>query len=428
MTRDHPAGEGDTPVVHVTRSPRLLVPLWTVLGLVLGLLPPVGTAALGAPRLADEVAATTTVARLVDTRVSPSPVVLATPGTRRSILRIQGTVAGGERSAGQAVVRVRVTVVGTQRSTVRRLPSVVCTTCDLQQARFNVRARVGPGKHVVRVQALARGGRVLVSQELRVRLAVPSLRVRPSRLVPGSTDAARIKVRSGGVAATALLQVRDASGATVWSRSLPPGKRWTATWARATQSGGKAGPGRYRVTARVTPVVAHSGRSSITLTRAVRVTRPTGSIGRARLTPYGYWQPVRVTRPVGTFHLEVHQRSNQLLVVGRNGAVVRHIPITGNLSVGKPSFSRVQHRTALTYDFGYQWRLPWFVNLIAGRSIGSHAIPRHVTDGHPIMAVSQLGRSWPDTPVSAGCLRMHDVNARWVYDNVPNGTPVYWLS
>ena len=428
MARDRQASQDKTPAVPTTTSPRTLLALWTILGLCLGLLAPAGAAASGSPNTTAVVAVDSSVATLVDATVSPSSVVLAKPGTRASTVRVRGTVAGGDSSAGQAVDRVRVQVVGTTRAAVRRLPTEVCLTCGRQQARFDVGVRVGRGSQLLRIQALARDGRVLASQTRPVLLAVPSLRVTPSRLGPGSKRATRIKVRSGGIMAQAVVTVRAASGETVWSLSLPPGKQWTARWAGVAQSGETVAPGRYRVTARVSPVAAHGGPGSVVASRKVRVTRAPATVNRARLTRYGYWQPVPVARPVGTFHLEVHQRKNQLLVVGRHNTVVRHIPITGNQSVGKPSFSRVQHRTALTYDFGYQWRLPWFVNLIAGRSIGSHAIPRHVTDGHPIMAVSQLGRSWPDTPASAGCLRMHTLNARWVYDNVPNGTPVYWLS
>ncbi len=427
-TRDHPASQGNTPVVTAMTPPRAILPFGAILGLLLGLLAPTAATASGSPNVTTAATADSRVAEFVDARVSPSTIVLAKPGTRTSPVRVRGTVVGGDSSTGQIVDRVRVQVVGTKRSAVHRLPAAVCLTCDRQRARFDLRARVGRGKQLVRVQALARNGRVLASQTWTVRLAVPAVRVTPSRLGPGGTRAARIRVRSGGVMARAVVTVRAASGTTVWSRSLPPSKRWTARWAGVAQSGAKVGPGRYRVTVRVTPVAEHGGHTSVAVSRTVRVRRSGGTAGQARLTRYGYLQPVPVARSAGTFHLEVHQRKNQLLVVGRNNSVVRRIPITGNLSVAKPSFSRVQHRTALTYDFGYQWRLPWFVNLIAGRSIGSHAIPRHVTDGHPIMAVPQLGRSWPNTPVSAGCLRMHSVNARWVYDNVPNGTPVYWLS
>jgi hypothetical protein len=144
-------------------------------------------------------------------------------------------------------------------------------------------------------------------------------------------------------------------------------------------------------------------------------------------TRYGLLQPVRVRHRVGRFHVEVHQMKNQVLVVNRRNRGVRQIPVAGNPWYPKPAFSRVADRHRVSYDYAYEWRLPWFTRLVVGRGIGSHAIPRHRRHGYPSMRVADLGKApGAGAPLSRGCLRMAAANARWFFRHVPAGTPVYW--
>lgn len=236
---------------------------------------------------------------------------------------------------------------------------------------------------------------------------------------PGVATGTHVRVESSGPAITGRLSVRRVNGPTVRSWAIS-GVSSFSRWFDATA----VRSGYYLVTVTARP----TGRSEPTVrhTVQIRVVRPAPTV--ARTTQYGYVQPVPVRRPVNRRHLEVHESMNQLLVVDRRNETVRHIPIAGNPAVGKPKLSYVADPIRLSYDYGFEWRLPWFVRLVGGRGIGSHAIPRRVGDGHPIMRVADLGkRPGAGAPLSHGCLRMHDAHARWIHENLPRGTPVYWL-
>lgn len=153
----------------------------------------------------------------------------------------------------------------------------------------------------------------------------------------------------------------------------------------------------------------------------------TSGASEGTLTGSGLVQQVRVQRPIGVLHLEVHEQRNQLLVVGPDNEVVRQIPVAGNPAVQKPEISRVADRMVESADYAYEWRLPHFVRLIEGRGVGTHAIPLSVENGSPAQAVHELGLDVGQAPRSHGCLRMTDENAKWVFDSIPAGTPVYWL-
>lgn len=148
----------------------------------------------------------------------------------------------------------------------------------------------------------------------------------------------------------------------------------------------------------------------------------------AEITPLGVVQRVPVREPIGELHLEVDEQRNQMLVIGADDQVVRRIPVAGDPDVPKPRRSTVGDRIKMSADYDYDWHLPWFVRLIEGRGIGTHAIPLSTEDGNPAMQAVDLGKSPDEAPRSHGCLRMHEDNARWVYDNVPPGTPVYWFN
>ncbi len=76
-------------------------------------------------------------------------------------------------------------------------------------------------------------------------------------------------------------------------------------------------------------------------------------------------------------------------------------------------------------DMGYSkrdpsLRLPWFVGFTMGRTtdIGFHGIPLR-PNGEPIQSDAQLGE-----PLSAGCIRQNQANAKALYDWAPVGTTV----
>jgi hypothetical protein len=240
--------------------------------------------------------------------------------------------------------------------------------------------------------------------------------------VAGAPAATRIRLVSNVGPLDGRVVIRRVGEHRVASWPVSDQRLLAVRWDGTNRRGDKVRPGKYRVRAIVQPV-RHQGR----VTRVTALVRVVAT-AQPRLTRYGYVQPAKVRRSVGRYHLEVDEARNQLLVVDRRNRAVRQIPVAGNPAISKPSLSYVADRTPMSYDYAYTKRLGWFVRLVQGRGIGSHTIPRHISSGKPTMAVTALGRKpGVRTPVSAGCLRMHDVNARWVFHNVPAGTPVYWL-
>lgn len=250
-----------------------------------------------------------------------------------------------------------------------------------------------------------------------------ALRVSQARIQAGAASpGTRIRLVSPGARLDGRVVVRRVGAHRVAAWPVAGKRRTTLVWDATNRAGKPVRPGLYRVRALVHP----QGRPAqlTRISRTVRVVaRP-----KAHQTRFGYVVETKVRRAVDRFHLEVHQRTNQLLVVNHRNRVVRQIPVGGNPAISKPRLSYVADRTPMSYDYAWTKRLPWFVRLVQGRGIGSHTIPRYISTGRPTIPVSALGRRpGVHAPVSAGCLRMHDRNARWVYHNVPAGTPVYWL-
>ena len=68
-------------------------------------------------------------------------------------------------------------------------------------------------------------------------------------------------------------------------------------------------------------------------------------------------------------------------------------------------------------------RMKWMVRFTRGRqgdNIGFHGIPYRVTSAGNIPIPTPVGIK----PVSHGCIRTRDIEAQWLFENMPIGTPV----
>lgn len=98
------------------------------------------------------------------------------------------------------------------------------------------------------------------------------------------------------------------------------------------------------------------------------------------------------------------------------GQVVRDIPISSGAFGRTPrGVFRVYSRArATSAETNRAVTMAYMTRFNGG--IGFHGIPRR--NGRPLY--TPLGRR----PVSHGCIRMADANARYIYSTVPNGTVV----
>ena len=84
-----------------------------------------------------------------------------------------------------------------------------------------------------------------------------------------------------------------------------------------------------------------------------------------------------------------------------------------------PGSYEVYSRSERAWGIDDSGTMRWFVRFTRGdnAAIGFHDIP--VADGTPVQAVSQLG-----TPLSHGCIRQKEADARALWAFAPLGTPV----
>ena len=138
--------------------------------------------------------------------------------------------------------------------------------------------------------------------------------------------------------------------------------------------------------------------------------------------------PGTVAKPVGRVHLEAFENFNILQVVDANNRIVRRIPFAGNPEVRKPDLCYTQGGYRVSWDYTLVWRLNYFVRLCPGRGIGTHDIPINRYTGARSMSVAGLGqRPGVGSPISHGCLRMREVDAKYLYDHFARGVPVYFV-
>jgi hypothetical protein len=354
----------------------------------------------------------------------PSRFLAGPAGT--ATFRTRGLVHGG--AARVASVRRLVTIVDGRPVARVLYDPPLCAGCDERSARFTSAVSLPAGRHRVTLQAEHATGSVLDARMRQVIVGVPAVSASRTQLVPdvrgfGSTT---LTVASGGVPAHGRLVVRDERGRTVASRTLSDGTRWTHTWRRTDRSGERVSAGRYQAVVTLRPSGDTRG-GTVELRTDLRVLPPRQvPKGEVVSTPLGVLQRVPVRARVERLHLEVHQGKNQLLVVDQFNRIKRQVPIAGNPGIPKPTVSRIPARTPMSLDYTGEWRLPWFVWMIPGRGVGTHSIPTNVYDGRQSMNAADLGKDPGVAPLSHGCLRMHDRNARWIYRHVPNGTEVFW--
>ncbi len=125
----------------------------------------------------------------------------------------------------------------------------------------------------------------------------------------------------------------------------------------------------------------------------------------------------RVTYRVWSNHIKIY----------KGGKLVRDVPVAGNpyLSPHLPSTCYVNQKIRTNWDKTNEWRLDYFTRLCAGRGVGTHAIPVNRFSGRLSMNPADLGKTpGIGSPVSHGCARMRERDARWIYENVPIGTKV----
>ncbi|MBU6216077.1 MAG: L,D-transpeptidase [Acidobacteria bacterium] len=118
----------------------------------------------------------------------------------------------------------------------------------------------------------------------------------------------------------------------------------------------------------------------------------------------------------GIDHIDVSLGSQRVRVWGTDGTLIRDFPVSTGSRGRTPSGSfRIYRRSASTISTtDYITTMQWMTNFTGG--IGFHGIPRKY--GQPLY--TPLG----ERPVSAGCVRMADADAEWIYRNAPNGTRV----
>jgi hypothetical protein len=135
--------------------------------------------------------------------------------------------------------------------------------------------------------------------------------------------------------------------------------------------------------------------------------------------------PGQVAHPIGRVHLEDYEWFN---ILDASNRVTRIIKIAGNPLIAKPPVCYTAGRIRTNWDYTLTWRLDYFTRMCASRGVGTHDIPVNRYSGRRSMNAADLGRPpFHGGPLSHGCLRMARADAIYVYDNLSNGVPVYFV-
>lgn len=113
----------------------------------------------------------------------------------------------------------------------------------------------------------------------------------------------------------------------------------------------------------------------------------------------------------------VHLSTQQMELLDANGAVLHQFPISSGRDGLTPVGSfNVQSKSELAYSSSDypEITMPWMTRFNGG--IGFHGIP--VKNG------TQLDTPLGQAPVSAGCIRLADADAKVVFDTLPTGSSV----
>lgn len=110
----------------------------------------------------------------------------------------------------------------------------------------------------------------------------------------------------------------------------------------------------------------------------------------------------------------------RVVLIDHNETVIGDFRVSGSLSLPRPGLYHVIQEGKRVNGWSGNLRLPWFTRFTYGPTtdIGFHGIPVR-PDGSLVQSEAQLGQ-----PLSAGCVRMHEWWARWIFDWAPGGTPV----
>ena len=112
-------------------------------------------------------------------------------------------------------------------------------------------------------------------------------------------------------------------------------------------------------------------------------------------------------------------------VYAQNKSLIATIPVSTGLDNSTPSGSfKVFSKSAQTfYELNPSERMRWMVRFTKGReggNIGFHSIPYKVTAKGEVRFFTPIGLA----PSSHGCIRVRDVDAKWLFANMAIGTRV----
>jgi hypothetical protein len=128
----------------------------------------------------------------------------------------------------------------------------------------------------------------------------------------------------------------------------------------------------------------------------------------------------------GTGRRVVYDLSDQRVwLVGRGESVERTYLVSGQTAQPGPGryhvYSRSRHTSSAVSDETMRLMVRFAYGQNTGAPIGFHTIPVHA-DGTPAQTRAQLGQ-----PLSAGCVRQRDADARALWRFAPDGTKVVVL-
>jgi len=112
-------------------------------------------------------------------------------------------------------------------------------------------------------------------------------------------------------------------------------------------------------------------------------------------------------------------------VYAQNKSLIATIPVSTGLDNSTPSGAfKVFSKSAQTfYELNPSERMRWMVRFTKGRqggNIGFHSIPYKVTAKGEVKFFTPIGIA----PSSHGCIRVRDVDAKWLFANMGIGTRV----
>jgi len=112
-------------------------------------------------------------------------------------------------------------------------------------------------------------------------------------------------------------------------------------------------------------------------------------------------------------------------VYAQNKSLIATIPVSTGLDNSTPSGAfKVFSKSAQTfYELNPSERMRWMVRFTKGRqggNIGFHSIPYKVTAQGEVKIFTPIGLE----PSSHGCIRVRDVDAKWLFANMAIGTRV----